>query len=158
MKTWLQGVLFLVLLFGVIQVIHPNTTNPPIQSAQTLGSALAVDSNVATLLERSCHDCHSNNTRWPWYSQVAPVSWLVVGDVNRGRRAMNLSEWTRVDATKQRNLLTHICGEVKDGEMPPQAYKVVHRNAGLTSADTNMLCAWTNSTVELQRRADKEGD
>lgn len=156
MKTWLQGILFLVLLFAVIQLIHPKTMNPPVESAKAITSRLPVDPNVATLLERSCHDCHSNNTVWPWYSQVAPASWLVVSDVNRGRRAMNLSEWTGVDSAKQRSLLTHICGEVKDGEMPPQAYKIVHRNAGVTTADVNMLCAWTNSTVELQPRAEKE--
>lgn len=156
MKMWLQGILFLVLLFAVIQIIHPKTVNPPVESAKAITSALAVDPNVSTLFERSCHDCHSNNTVWPWYSQVAPVSWLVVSDVNRGRRAMNLSEWNTVDGTKQRSLLTHICGEVKDGEMPPQAYKVVHRNAGVSTDDVNMLCAWTNSTVELQRRAEKE--
>jgi len=156
MKTWLQGILFLLLLFAVIQIIHPKTVNPPVEPAQIITSALAVDPGVATLLQRSCHDCHSNNTVWPWYSQVAPASWLVVSDVNRGRRAMNLSEWTTVDATKQRSLLTHICGEVKDGEMPPQAYKVIHPRAKVTAADANTLCAWTNSTVELQRRAEKE--
>lgn len=156
MKTWLQGVLFLVLLFAVIQIIHPKTANPPVESAKMITSTLAVDPDIASLLERSCHDCHSNNTVWPWYSQVAPASWLVVSDVNRGRRAMNLSEWAGIDAAKRRSLITHICAEVRDGEMPPQAYKVVHRNAGVATADVNVLCAWTNSTVELQRRAEKE--
>jgi len=156
MKTWLQGVLFLVLLFAVIQIIHPKTTNPSLEPAKTINSTLAVEGEVAILLERSCHDCHSNNTAWPWYSQVAPASWLVANDVNRGRRAMNLSEWAGIDAAKQRSLLTHICAEVKDGEMPPQAYKVVHPRAKVTNADANTLCAWTNSTVELQRRAEKE--
>jgi Haem-binding domain len=87
----------LVFILVAVQFFQPARTNPPVDPKRELHAHLAVDAAVdaavATVFERSCNDCHSYRSVWPWYSHVAPVSWLVVSDVNRGRKAVNFSEW-----------------------------------------------------------------
>src|SRR5437868_13257121 len=94
-----------VILFAALQFTNPARTNPPVDPAQTIEAHTQMTPQVAAILDRSCNDCHSNKTRWPWYSHVAPVSWLVVDDVNEARRAMNFSEWGRLDPDRQRKKL-----------------------------------------------------
>ena len=72
-----------------IQFVRPPRTNPPIEAARTLQARLALTADETRVLERACRDCHSNETRWPWYSQVAPVSWWVIDHVNHGRSHFN---------------------------------------------------------------------
>src|SRR5215510_10697027 len=93
-----------VCLFALLQFIRPARTNPIVESSLTLESHTRVDQPVAALLDRSCADCHSNKTRWPWYTNVSPVSWFVVGHVNDGRHDLNFSEWGRYDRRRQGNL------------------------------------------------------
>ena len=85
------------------------------------------------LAQRACFDCHSNETRWPWYAQVAPISWWLQREVEQGRRALNLSEWTATASA-------HRAGEtVMDGEMPPRSYLADHPEAQLTEAERDEL-------------------
>src|SRR5467141_3929811 len=114
--TWL--VITLVVLFLAIQFVRPARTNPAVDESQTIFARTQMTSPVAAILDRSCRDCHSNKTVWPWYSNVAPVSWFVIGHVDDGRRMMNLSEWGRYDQRKQEKKLLQICDEVTDGAMP----------------------------------------
>ena len=100
------------------------------------------------MLNRSCMDCHSNRTVWPWYSFVAPMSWLVERDVHEGRTHMNLSEWDQYTFEKRQKLLADIASVVKNGEMPLQQYTLIHRNAKLSEADTDVLYTW----ARVQRR------
>src|SRR5882724_7218034 len=96
---WL--VIVLACLFLVAQFIRPAKTNPPIDQMLALESRTGVTPQVTAILNRSCTDCHSNKTRWPWYANVAPVSWLVIDDVNEARQDMNFSEWGRYDLRDQ---------------------------------------------------------
>ena len=75
----------------------PRKTNPPVVPAEGIEAHLKVDPEVSPILERACRNCHSHQTRWPWYSNVAPVSWFVIDNVNFGRRKMNLSNWDQYD-------------------------------------------------------------
>jgi mono/diheme cytochrome c family protein len=86
------------------------------------------------LFHRACFDCHSNETVWPWYSNVAPVSWLVQRDVNGGRRHLNFTEWNRA----QRHA-GDVAGQVKQGDMPPWFYLPMHSAARLTDAERKAL-------------------
>jgi hypothetical protein len=101
------------------------------------------------VLERSCMDCHSNRTDWPWYSNVAPASWFVTDHVNHGRRHLNFSEWDAYDRRRADGLLKEICRTARSGFMPLDSYTLVHRGARLTPADVKTLCEWTG---EEQRR------
>ncbi len=127
-----------------IQFIRPAHANPPVNAAHSLLTKAPAD--VRGILDRSCRDCHSNETRWPSYSQVAPMSWLVAGHVRDGRERFNYSEWTAYDGDEQDKLLGGICSLAKRGRMPLPSYLWIHRNAKLSSADVSLLCVWSERT------------
>ena len=135
-------------VLALIQFIRPAKTNPPVDLSQTIESHLNVDPNVESIFQRSCRDCHTNKTVWPWYSSVAPVSWLVTDDVHDGRRKMNLSEWGNYKPDEAHTLLMRMCREVSGNDMPIFAYKVIHRNAVLSDADKQALCDWTQRAAQ----------
>jgi hypothetical protein len=146
MLRWLKRMilpLFAVLL--LIQIFRPTRTNPPVDPKREIYANLAVDSAVAGVFARSCNDCHSNRTVWPWYSGVAPGSWLVVSDVKRGRKALNLSEWAMYKTEARQKHLAEIYKEVSEGEMPALPYKFMHPDAKLTKADVRLVCEWARS-------------
>ena len=140
-------------IFVGIQFVRPAKTNPPVDQSQTIEAHTQITPQVAAILDRSCNDCHSNKTRWPWYSNVAPASWLVIDDVNEARKAMNLSEWSRRDPDRQSKKLQQICDEVTDGAMPLGSYTPLHPGSKLSAADVQTLCDWANG--ERQRMASK---
>ena len=103
------------------------------------------------LAVRACYDCHSNETEWPAYASIAPVSWLVQHDVEEGRAALNFSEWTRPQKEAK-----EAAKEVREGEMPPAAYKLIHAHARLSAADLDRLAQGLTHT--LHAAAEPEAD
>jgi Haem-binding domain len=132
-------------LFLIAQFIRPAKTNPVADPSLALESHVQVDPMVAAILDRSCADCHSNKTRWPWYSHLAPVSWFVIDHVNVGRQQMNFSEWGGYSRRDQDGKLRQICREVTNGAMPLSSYTPMHAGSALTHVDVNMLCDWTDA-------------
>ncbi len=142
---WLKRiVLILVVLLVVAQFVRPARTNPPIDPAHELQAPQP----VASILQRSCYDCHSNRTVWPWYAQVAPVSWLLADDVGDGRREVNFSEWATFKPTRTARKLKEICEQVDHGEMPLWFYVPLHPDAKLSDADRKALCDWAKAERE----------
>ncbi len=149
MNAWLKrGLVVLIVLFLVAQVIRPARTNPTLNPKSDVTASLTVPADVSAILTRSCNDCHSNRTVWPWYSGVAPVSWLVAYDVNQGRRALNFSEWGARDPAKNHEMLGEMCKEVTEKEMPGPIYPLMHSGAGLSDADIQSVCRWTQSVQQ----------
>jgi Haem-binding domain len=141
-------VIALVALFILAQLFQPSRTNPPVVQSKTIEAHLQVPVPVQGILKRACGDCHSNQTVWPWYSHVAPVSWLVGSDVSTGRRHINFSDWEAQKSPKDANEhLELICKDTRDGGMPPFAYRLMHKQSRLTPQDINELCAWTKTVV-----------
>jgi cytochrome c551/c552 len=138
-------VIVLVVLFLVIQFIRPARTNPPVDESQTIFARTQMTPQVAAILERSCRDCHSNKTVWPWYTNVAPISWWLTNHVNEGRQNLNLSEWGTLDRDRQDRKLRQICDEVSDGVMPLSSYLPMHPQARLSDQDKKTLCDWTET-------------
>ena len=136
-------VLVLVFLGAAAQFIRPERTNPPVDQAQTLEAVAKVPASLAPVLRRSCYDCHSNETRWPWYSEVVPMAWGVANHVREGRSAMNLSEWGRYPARKRTALLEKLCDKVREGEMPLPSYLWLHRDARLSETEWKAVCDWS---------------
>jgi hypothetical protein len=136
-------------LLAALQLVGPERVNPATARSAHLETQTAVPPAVAGLLRRACYDCHSDETRWPWYSRVAPASWLVVRDVARGRGQLNFSRWRDYHAYDRADLLDEACRLARRREMPMRAYVLAHAEARLTDADLAMLCAWT--TNEAQR-------
>jgi heme-binding protein len=138
----------LIVIFIGIQFVRPGLTNPPVDESQTIFTRLQVPPDVASTLERSCRDCHSNKTVWPWYTQVAPVSWWLKNHVDEGRRDLNLSEWAKLPPDRQDRKLRQICDEVQDGQMPLASYLPMHPAAKLSEQDKKTLCDWTDKERE----------
>jgi hypothetical protein len=93
-------------------------------------------------LARACGNCHSNQTKLPWYSHVVPVSWWINRHVREGRQALNFTEWTTYSARRQHDELESICGVVSNGRMPPASYRVLHPESQLEAEDKRLICAW----------------
>lgn len=140
-------VLGLAVAAAAIQLIRPARTNPPENAAGTIEATLKPPAAVAGILQRSCQDCHSNRTVWPWYSEVAPVSWMVIHHVNEGRERLNFSNWAGYDAGEAHTLLERMCREVDGQKMPIYSYTFIHRNAVLRDADRQAICDWTKQTA-----------
>lgn len=141
-KARFAGV-FVAVVFVFSQFVRPARTNPVADPARNLLHIRPIPAHVASALDRACRDCHSNDTRWPWYSQVAPVSWFVIDHVNHGRSHFNYSDWSRYDAEESRRLLTAACRLTREQEMPLSSYTWMHRQARLNAADIEAICHWT---------------
>jgi hypothetical protein len=119
-----------------IQVVPVDRENPPVESE------VPATEPERALLRRSCYDCHSNETVWPWYSHVAPVSWLLARDVHHAREHVNFSTWNRYDAEKRKHLLEEVWEEVDEGEMPLFFYVPLHPEAKVGAAEKAVIKAW----------------
>lgn len=142
MKRRLGTILLsLLALVAVASILSPPTKSD--KAGRPLLSGAQVDPQVLAILERSCKDCHSEATRYPWYSYVAPISWLIERDVAEGRNHLNLSQWSEYSLQRRERSLSEIANQVKDGEMPLRQYTLIHRNAKLSEADVNAIFQWT---------------
>ena len=138
----------LVVLFAGIQLKRPARTNPPVDQSQTIETHTQMTPEAKAIFERSCNDCHSNKTVWPWYTNVAPISWWIAGHIDEARQNMNLSEWARLDRDHQDRKLRQICDEASDGGMPLSSYLPMHPKARLSEQDKKTLCDWTAAERE----------
>jgi hypothetical protein len=132
--------LFVVAVVGA-QAVRPARTNPP--STPSASLLPKVPAQVSGILSRACRDCHSNDTRWPWYSNVAPISWFLIDHITHGRDHFNYSEWTTYSGDDQDKLLGSICSLTKKGRMPLSSYLLLHRDATLSETDVAALCTWS---------------
>ena len=142
---WLCTGAFVGLLVACSSAIHPFGMPKQSDRQQSSSDGLQLSPEVATVLKRSCMDCHSNQTVWPWYSYVAPISWLVERDVRRGRDQLDLSRWPQYTFQQREEILADIATVVKNGEMPLRQYTLVHRQARLSEADTDMVYNWARA-------------
>jgi hypothetical protein len=133
------GGLAMAAILAGIQLIPVNRTNPPVQSE------VDAPDDVAAILRRACYDCHSNKTEWPWYSYVAPMSWLVVDHVNHGRGDLNFSEWPILDFEAKEHAFKDIQEQISEGEMPLKSYTLIHRDARLSDHERDRLLLWARS-------------
>jgi hypothetical protein len=127
-------VFLLVAIFLCMQLILVDRSNPPV------ASDLDAPIEVKTILKRSCYDCHSNEVNWPWYSYVAPVSWLVVHDVKEGREELNFSEWGKHSGNSE--MKKEIIEEIAEGEMPLPIYLIAHPKASISEQEFAVLKQW----------------
>ena len=123
------------------QFVPAKRTNPPAQST------LVTPTKIEATLRRACYDCHSNETRWPWYSRVAPLSWLIVRDVNLGRKEINFSEWGSYYPATRRRKLEWMGRALREEKMPPWSYRLMRPGARLTEADRETLQRWIESAL-----------
>jgi hypothetical protein len=146
MKKALKIIAVVVVLgFVAIQFIRPDFTNPPFNQAETLKATTEVPENVQAILNRSCADCHSNETNYPWYSKIQPSAWFLKEHIDDGRRELNLSVWKTYEARRRRKKLSEICEQVQSKEMPLPSYLWIHWDAKMSDEDIKTLCEWTEA-------------
>lgn len=139
----------LALIFAVLvaQFVNVERTNPPVDPSTSFEAVARPSPETAAAIGRSCRDCHSNQTVWPWYSYIAPVSWLIASDVKEGRAKLNFSQWNIYSPEMSRIKLGEICEEVKKGEMPPAYYIPMHPEAKITATEVSAICAVPVATL-----------
>ncbi len=136
----LRGAAVVIAAAALLQLMPTKRDNPPVRTE------VVAPADVKAILERACYDCHSNRTTWPWYSRVAPVSWLVASDVHKGRKEVNFTDWPAFDQDAQDRILKHMVKQVRTRAMPLPIYLTMHPKAQLSAADRQKLIDW--ATVE----------
>jgi hypothetical protein len=139
--------LVFLVVFIAAQAFRPDRSNPPVVPGASL--VQHAPPAVAAILDRACRDCHSSETRWPWYTNVSPTSWFVANHVHHGREHFNYSQWTSIDEDDQDKLLGGMCSLAERGRMPLPSYLLIHREAKLSPADVKTLCAWTEKMRDM---------
>lgn len=139
----------IVLAMVIMQFFNPDTNNPAEQADKTLAANIDVPKDVLDVLKTSCFDCHSHQTKWPWYASIAPASFIVHDHVEDGRKHLNFSTWADYDLEKQLHKLEEIEEEVKEGEMPLKGYTIMHSGTSLSDKQKDVLFKW----VHHQRQA-----
>src|SRR5262245_36424105 len=134
-KMILAGIVAVIVLL-VAQLIPVPRSNPAVETE------VPVAPELHEVLRRSCYDCHSNETAWPWYSRVAPLSWLVAHDVGEGRQSLNFSTWNRLSPEERAEAILESWEHAEEGDMPPWYYLLVHGDARLSDADRALLRTW----------------
>lgn len=146
MRLWLGRIgKGLLIAFLLIQVIRPDKTNPVEDPLLSIERVSKPPREISEILNRSCMDCHSYRSSWPWYSQVAPVSWYVIDHVKEARMHMNFSTWGAEKPEDRSELLEEMCKEVSMGAMPIESYTWMHEGSALTEEQKKTLCAWTEA-------------
>jgi hypothetical protein len=144
-KRLKQATIVLVAVLAAAQFIRPDRTNPPTDVSHTIAAHVGVGSELVAVLDRSCGDCHSNATVWPWYTEISPVSWLMAYGVREGRKAVNFSEWAVYSPAQQQMLLAESCQDVTASKMPGP-YAWLHPEMRLSSRDIETVCAAARRT------------
>ncbi len=138
---WLCGAF--VVAFALLQLTNPARTNPPV--VNDLMATSPPPAPVAAMLHAACYDCHSHETKWPWYSRIAPMSWLIADDVNEGRTNLDLSDWPAAMPDRAAKRLSGMSEKIGYLEMPPKKYTAIHADARLTESQRKALTDWLDA-------------
>ena len=141
MKRLLLALAVLAIVFAGAQFMRPTRTNPPTDASRTLQARLGPANSAAAVLERACNDCHSNETVWSRYTQIAPLSWAIAAGVAEGRKAVNFSDWDAYPPERRQALLAQSCDDAAGGKMPPSVFTALRPEARLSPQDVKAICA-----------------
>lgn len=152
MKNWLKRIgLAIIIVLILIQVFPGEKPSVTMDNPGDIHEEILVDTEVSKILKTACYDCHSNETKYPWYASVAPVSWLVIKDTNEGRDELNFSEWVSYSEKRKHHKLEELIEEVEEGEMPLEVYTYTHAEARLSEEQIATLISWAQESMsEIQ--------
>jgi hypothetical protein len=148
MKSIKKILLAIGIIFIGIQLIQPDHN----KNGQVLNTDISkmriVPDSVQTILKNACYDCHSNNTNYPWYSNVQPMGWLMATHIKKAKEELNFSEFGSYSSRRQVSKLTGIANSIKDDIMPLASYKLMHKNANLTTTEKSILINWVQQSKD----------
>lgn len=139
---------FLIVLLGIfiaIQFFRPEKNMLSSPSDKAIERHYQVPQDVQFVLKRSCYDCHSNNTVYPWYNNIQPVAWLLARNIKKGKKHLNFDEFNRYDLKNKKHKLNDITDAIKEGWMPMDIYTIAHRKAILSADEKQRVIAWADS-------------
>lgn len=148
MKLIKRALIALLFCLVVIQLIHPKKNADTNVQMNRVDLVLEVPSNVQSILEQSCYDCHSNNTKYPWYSKLQPIDWWLDDHIREGKDELNFSEFGAYKPLRRYFKLREIAHEVTDNEMPLESYLYIHKNAILNDEQKQILVVWANRMAD----------
>jgi len=140
---------YLAILLVLIQFIRPEKNIEISPSNDRISNNIEIPVNVIKILKTSCYDCHSNNTRYPWYNTIAPVSWILKNHIDEAKDELNFSEWNTYSVKKKKHKIHEMEEEIEAGEMPLKSYTFIHRNAILSKSDKKIFLKWLK-TIPLE--------
>jgi hypothetical protein len=146
--SWKRSIIGSTVVFGIALVLAAGRSNNvpiPVPAGRTLPKDFDAPLPVRRIIQRACLDCHSEQTIWPWYSNIPPISRQIHDDVNNGREFMDFSHWSEYTTEEQTSYASLIAGATSARVMPPPKYLWMHRDARLSSADLDMLKKWAHS-------------
>ena len=150
-KITMKKVLFvLVAIFALMQLYHPAKNISGGVSANAIERHYNVPQNVGTLLRTNCYDCHSNNTKYPWYNNIQPVALWLNSHINDGKRHLNFDEFYTYTAEKKIKKLQEIAKTVEKDEMPLSSYTLIHGDARLSTENKKVLIDWATALSKAQ--------
>jgi Haem-binding domain len=142
----------IILAFGIvfiaIQFIQPARNKSGQVLPNDFTKIYIVPSNVQAILQNACYDCHSNNTSYPWYSNIQPMAWMMKRHIDNGKEKLNLSEFGSYSSRRQISKLKGIANQIKDDEMPLSSYKMMHKKANLIKEEKGLIIDWMNKTAD----------
>lgn len=148
-SKWKQAGLILLLTFVLIQFYpRPEKNISSAQSINSIEQLYPLQDSILQVLKAACYDCHSNNTNYPWYSNIQPVAWFLNRHILEGKEELNFDEFGAYSKRRQQSKLKAIVNQVKDGEMPLTSYKILHNAARLSENEANQIINWTNTLLE----------
>ena len=133
----------LLIALILIQFVQPSRNKGSGMLSTDLTSTHNVPANVQNILKASCYDCHSNNTSYPWYSNIQPFGWLLASHIKKGKAELNFSEFSSYPLRRKITKLNGITNSIKDGTMPLSSYTMLHKNARLSKDDKALLIDWS---------------
>lgn len=136
---------FLLAALVVIQFIHPKKNKAGGVQSNYIGNVYPLVEDVKAILAKACNDCHSNNTRYPWYSKLQPVDWWMNNHVIDGKKHLNFDDYTNRNLRYQYHKLEEIAEQVKKGEMPLNSYTWIHKDARLSESEKKTLVNWADA-------------
>jgi len=142
MKLKTKIIIAIIVVLIAMQFIRIDKTNPPVNPQTDFINVVEVPEHIKTLIRTSCYDCHSNETVYPWYSNIAPVSWWMKGHVNHAREEMNFSIWGEYSEKRKDHKLEEIIELVEEGEMPLPSYLIIHGEAKLDKEQIQTFAEW----------------
>lgn len=143
-----MGLLIAVIVIVAIQFVQPARNQNGQVLAADITRIYAVPDSVQSILEASCYDCHSNNTRYPWHANIQPVGWWLASHIKNGKADLNFSEFANYSKRRQLSKLKSIASSVEEEKMPLPAYTVIHKNARLSKQNKTVILNWINQTKD----------
>lgn len=143
-KTIKIAAIVIVISLVVIQFFQIDKSSSAVVQAETLEAAVSVPPDIKLILGRSCNDCHSNTTVYPWYSNIQPAGWFLKSHIDDGKRHLNFSVFNTYAEKKKAHKLEEICEMVESKQMPLPSYLWIHRDAVLKDPEARALCDWAN--------------